>query len=129
MVNINDLDNYFDQLSSRINNCAKKMTEKNTGHVFISHSSADKQFVRSLAAQLKARNIPVWLDEEELLPGSNWQEAITRAIRDASVIIVVVSENSVSSSWQNVEILEHGNVTCRPISNRYQTSDSYSPEP
>ena len=74
------------------------------GHVFISHSSEDKEFVRSLAAQLKNRDIPVWVDEEELLPGANWQSAIERAIRDASVILVVVSENSAHSSWQNLEI-------------------------
>lgn len=80
------------------------MSDKSNGHVFISYSYADKLFVDMLSEQLRTRGISVWSGQEDLKFVSDLQEVITHAIRDASVIIVVVSENSVGSSWQNIEM-------------------------
>ena len=80
------------------------MTDKAQGHVFISHSSADIASARALSQHLKDRGVPVWLDTEELAAGRDLQGAMTQAIRNASAVVVLFSEDSVHSSWQNVEL-------------------------
>jgi hypothetical protein len=39
-----------------------------------------------------------WLDEENLLPGQDWNYEISRAVRDSDVVLVCLSENSVSKT-------------------------------
>jgi len=59
-------------------------------HVFLSHNSKDKPTVRQLAQALQARGLKVWLDEEQLVPGRPWQEAleaVIQTIRTAAVLI------------------------------------------
>jgi len=58
--------------------------------VFLSHNSQDKPVVRQLAQSLTDRGLRVWLDEQELVPGRPWQEALEAAIlaaRSAAVIV------------------------------------------
>lgn len=64
--------------------------------VFICHSSTDKPEVRSLCRRLREDGFDPWLDEEELLPGQEWQEEIPRAVRASDVVIVCLSRNSIS---------------------------------
>jgi hypothetical protein len=40
-------------------------------HVFICYARDDLEFVLKLAANLKARGVTVWLDQD-LPPGANW---------------------------------------------------------
>ena len=64
--------------------------------VFLCHASDDKEAVRQLYARLKSDGISPWLDERDLLPGQNWQIEIPNAVRDADVVLVCLSENSVN---------------------------------
>jgi len=66
-------------------------------NVFLCHASQDKPTVRKLYAQLQSEMwIDAWLDEEKLLPGQDWNFEIEKALRNADVIIVCLSSNSVS---------------------------------
>jgi hypothetical protein len=64
--------------------------------VFLCHSSSDKHSVRALRAKLLSDGIQPWLDEEDILPGENWEEAIRRAIRTSDMVLVCLSMTSVS---------------------------------
>jgi TIR domain. len=72
--------------------------------VFVSHSSADKAFVRRLARRIQAERFGVWLDEHELIPGDRLSEKIAEALQDAKVVLVVVSKASVKSKWLAFEL-------------------------
>jgi hypothetical protein len=72
--------------------------------VFISHSSADKKVVRQLAEDLKDRGLKVWFDQWEIKVGDSIVERIQEGISNNSFLIVVLSKNSVSSSWVKEEI-------------------------
>src|SRR5262245_53976694 len=66
-------------------------------HVFLCHSSTDKATVRELYQRLKAEDwIQPWLDEEELLPGQDWDMEIEKAVEKADAVIVVLSKSSVA---------------------------------
>lgn len=64
--------------------------------VFLCHSSDDKPAVRDLYHRLQEDYIQPWLDEKELLPGQEWQEAISAAVRTSDVVLVCLSRLSVS---------------------------------
>jgi hypothetical protein len=74
------------------------------GKIFISHSSLDKRFVRKLESAIKRAGFSVWLDEHELIPGDPVSERIADALKEARVVIVVVSDNSIKSKWLKYEL-------------------------
>jgi len=74
------------------------------GKVFISHTAADKPFVRRLAARLKKSQFDAWLDERDLIAGDPLPESIGKALQAAKVILVVVSKASVASKWLRYEL-------------------------
>jgi len=63
--------------------------------VFLCHSSGDKPAVRELYRRLKSDGFAPWLDEEELLPGQDWQQEIPAGIR-ACEVVVRLSQKSVT---------------------------------
>jgi hypothetical protein len=65
--------------------------------VFLCHSSADKPAVRELYQKLRAETwIEPWLDEKELFPGMDWNLEIEKAIEVTDVILVCLSNNSIT---------------------------------
>jgi NAD-dependent SIR2 family protein deacetylase len=72
--------------------------------VFISHSHQDKKFVNILSTRLIADGILVWTDEKELALGDNISEKINNAISKTDYFIVVLSKNSINSSWVSFEL-------------------------
>jgi len=74
--------------------------------VFLCHASQDKPAVRELYKRLAAESwIEPWLDEENLLPGMNWDTEIKQAIRVSDVIIICMSKLSVEKEgYLNKEI-------------------------
>jgi formylglycine-generating enzyme required for sulfatase activity len=65
--------------------------------VFLCYSSKDKAAVRELYQTLRAEAwIDPWLDEEKLLPGQDWHEEIEKAVEATDVVIVLLSNQSVS---------------------------------
>jgi hypothetical protein len=71
--------------------------------VFISHSSEDKPFVRRLAEELRKRSITLFLDEEQLVPGQPWQEALDRAVRSAGSVLVFIGPTGIGP-WAQSEV-------------------------
>ena len=72
--------------------------------VFLSHSAADKVFVRRLARRIQASGFGVWLDEHELVAGDQLSDSIANAVTKAKVVLVVVSPASVKSKWLRYEL-------------------------
>ncbi len=64
--------------------------------VFLCHAKEDKSIVRDLYSELAAEGwIDVWLDEIKLLPGQEWDIEIEKAVEQADVVIVCLSNKSV----------------------------------
>ena len=65
--------------------------------VFLCHSSNDKPAVREIYQRLKSETwIELWLDEEELYPGQDWDLEIEKAVEKTDAVLVFLSNNSVS---------------------------------
>lgn len=70
------------------------MTENRKLKVFLCHSKDDKPRVRKLYSRLTDDGFDVWLDEEKLLPGQDWDLEIRKAVRNSDTVIVCLSESS-----------------------------------
>ncbi len=80
-------------------NRGRAVTEPNNRRlrVFLCHASDDKPAVRPLYERFLAEGwIDAWVDEEELLPGQDWELEIEKAVEVADAIIVFLSNNSIS---------------------------------
>lgn len=72
--------------------------------VFISHSSLDKKFARRIAKDLALNGVRVWIDESELNVGDSLLQKIAIAIEDMRYLAVILTPNSVGSSWVQKEL-------------------------
>src|ERR1044071_9578362 len=74
-------------------------------YFFMSYSREDTVLQKTILAGLRQRGINVWVDTENLIPGSPaWEREIERAIRSASGIIVLLSPAANNSEWVRREI-------------------------
>jgi len=69
-----------------------------TLRVFLCHASRDKPTVRDIYRRLKDHEIDPWLDEENLLPGEEWDQEIGNAVGSSHVVLVCLSAHSVNKS-------------------------------
>ncbi|MBT5029293.1 MAG: toll/interleukin-1 receptor domain-containing protein [Nitrospinaceae bacterium] len=73
---------------------------------FISHSSKDEAFAHRLHADLQAKGIRCWYAPENLKIGDEIQPTIDKAIRVHEKLLLIFSENSITSSWVRKEAHE-----------------------
>jgi hypothetical protein len=71
---------------------------------FLSHSSADKPFIRQLAADLTANGIDVWLDEQRIRVGDSIPEKIAQGLAESDYFLIGMSHNSRGSAWVQKEL-------------------------
>lgn len=71
--------------------------------VFISHKSDCKQWVKTLAENLKGEGIDVFLDIWELVPGSSIVDGLYRGLKGARKGIIVVTPEAFESGWVREE--------------------------
>jgi len=70
----------------------------NQARVFLCHSSGDKEQVRDLYHRLTRDRVPCWLDEENLLPGQDWNLEISRALRSCRYVLACLSRASTTKA-------------------------------
>jgi uncharacterized protein YjbI with pentapeptide repeats len=71
---------------------------------FISYSSRDQEFAEQLHADLRKKNVRCWFAPEDLKIGDKLRPAFDEAIRVHDKLMVLLSENSVSSPWVEKEV-------------------------
>ena len=72
-------------------------------NVFLCHNSKDKPIVRKLRDALKARGLRTWFDDDQLIPGRPWLEALEKAIESIGAAAVCVGPSDFGP-WQNREM-------------------------
>ena len=75
-----------------------------TVSVFLSHNTKDKPFVKRLARDLDNHGVKYWLDEAEIKVGDSLIEKIRSGLDEVDYVAVILSPNSVASSWVQREI-------------------------
>jgi hypothetical protein len=65
-------------------------------NVFLCHAPEDKPAIRNLYQQLQSDGFVPWMEEEDLLPGQNWEQAISLAVRRSDAFIACLSPSFVT---------------------------------
>jgi nucleotide-binding universal stress UspA family protein len=79
------------------------MTNPPKFDIFLSHNSKDKGTVRSLARALESQGIRVWLDEDQLIPGKPWQEALEKVLQDVNSAAILIGNDGLGP-WESPEM-------------------------
>jgi TolB-like protein/cytochrome c-type biogenesis protein CcmH/NrfG len=84
------------------------------GQVFVSHASADTAIAEEVCAALERAGMRCWIAPRDVMPGALYADAIVRAISNAKVVVLLLSENAVASPHVGKEI-ERSTSKRRPI--------------
>jgi hypothetical protein len=71
---------------------------------FISYSSKDHEIAERLYADLQAKGVRCWFAPEDLKIGDKFRQRIDESIRLYDKLLLVLSEDSISSSWVEDEV-------------------------
>lgn len=72
-------------------------------NIFMSYSRREVGFVDDLTHRLEQAGFNVWLDYRHLIPGTPWAGQIAKGLKDAEVILLVVSKESIASKYVELE--------------------------
>ena len=82
--------------------------------VFVSYASQDASIANAIVAALERNGLRCWIAPRDVPPGTLYADVIIRAINGTKVLVLVLSENSVSSPHVGKEI-ERASAKRRPI--------------
>lgn len=71
--------------------------------IFLAHNSVDKPQVRTIAKELKYCGLSPWLDEEQIRPGTAFQDEIQKAILQVKSAAIFIGPLRIGK-WQAFEI-------------------------
>lgn len=81
------------------------MNTSSAPYFFMSYSREDTAKQKRIVRELRERGIEIWVDIENLTPGTpTWEREIEKAIRESTGIVVLLSPESNNSEWVRREI-------------------------
>ena len=86
----------------------------NAGHVFVSHSSDNRELATELAAFLESRGVRVWIAPRDVRPGGDYSEELQQAIESCVAFVVLVTDMANKSPYVRAET-EMAFSTHKPI--------------
>jgi len=79
---------------------------------FLSHNSCDKPAARAIKNLITKNGLAAWLDEDELTPGTKWQDGLEQAIKACRSVAVLVGPSG-EGPWQSEETQAALNIATR----------------
>ena len=74
------------------------------GHIFVSYSHKDKEYVHKLAEAMQSEGFEIWIDDR-IDYGTRWPIVIENAIDSCDAFVLIASENSRNSEWVQHEFV------------------------
>ena len=71
---------------------------------FISYSTRDSLFAKTLREQLETKGVQCWLTEHDMQVGRRIVDQLEEAIDSRERVLLILSEHSIQSPWVNFEI-------------------------
>jgi TolB-like protein/Tfp pilus assembly protein PilF len=72
--------------------------------VFISYASHDAAVAQKVCSALETTGFPCWIAPRNVIPGTLYADGIVHAIDDSSILVLILSEQSVASAHVGREI-------------------------
>lgn len=80
--------------------------------VFLAHNHKDKPLIRKIYSKLKEEELNPWLDEEEIAPGTRFQDEIQQVIGEIKSAAICIGKDGLGS-WQGIELNAFINLCTR----------------
>jgi hypothetical protein len=74
------------------------------GHVFISYSRSDQDYVDRLFAHLERAGLNPWIDRSGIDYGTRWKQVVRDAVDGCSAFVVVMTPDAEDSEWVDREL-------------------------
>jgi hypothetical protein len=87
-----------------MSNGAGRRDDGVAGHVFISYSRDNRDYVQALVAHLRSQGLQVWFDDSLHAGTSQWVKAIESAIEGSIAVVPIMSRESDGSAWVDREL-------------------------
>jgi len=72
--------------------------------VFLSYTHNDSFLAKKIASALVKKGLDVWNAETEILPGDNWAEKVSNALKESDAMVVLITPESLESRVVRHEI-------------------------
>jgi TIR domain len=72
--------------------------------IFLSHSSADHEFVARIGEILEAHGLPYWYSQRDILGAQQWHDEIGKALARCDWFLLILSPAAVASKWVKREL-------------------------
>ena len=99
------------------------------GHLFISHSSANRNIVEELKRAFESLAVPTWDSATNIDGGSDWIKEVTTNLRTSAGVIVLLTDESVKSAEvkREVKMAQDFGIPLIPVNltNNYQASKDF----
>jgi hypothetical protein len=76
---------------------------RDVNRLFVSYVNRDARFAHRLANDLRERGYDIWIAPDSIQPGEKWVSAIDRGLGECGVFLIVMTPESVRSSWVRSE--------------------------
>lgn len=99
-------------------------------HIFVSYVISDKQVAERIVSELNRLAIPSWMNQSNISPGDNVLSSIRKALKNSSAVLVLLSSESLHSSWLQFEIgaAQSLNMNIIPVIIEGENTEKYVPE-
>lgn len=74
------------------------------GYAFISYSTKNQSYANAIKECLERERIRTWMAPGDIPPGSRYAEIITKALKDCSCLVLILSNDSQKSRWVGNEV-------------------------
>ncbi len=71
--------------------------------LFVSYSRKDEAFALKLIRDLQRYQYHVWMDRLNIVPGTEWLNSILRGLEETSIMVLILSPDSVVSDYVRIE--------------------------
>jgi hypothetical protein len=72
------------------------MADQSKLRIFLSYAREDRKTIARVYRRLRRAGFLPWMDTEDIRAGSRWEQVIFAAIKEAHVVLAMLSENSVN---------------------------------
>ena len=87
------------------------------GQIFISYARKDRKIADWIVRQLTAAGFQIWIDRRDIPGGVAWATELVNAIIEAEAVLLMISPNSIASTWvlKELEIANQNQVRIIPL--------------
>ena len=77
--------------------CVTPQIATATGYTFVCYARDDEPFAITVAEAMRARAVPIWLDQWNIQPGADWSKAVDEGLNGCANVLIVLSPAAVAS--------------------------------